>query len=304
MTNLKLMATAVALSVAYCVQAQTPSDAIMMQKGQICLAAIYTHDTWNEYWEGTLKRENGNIGTFTRQTVMPMFALGITDRINVIAGLPWMRTQASAGQLRGVSGIQDAGLWVKATAFEWNAGSSRFNLYAAAGFTLPASNYLTDYQPFSLGIGCTDASLRAIALYQWKGWYVRAQSGYHLRGNTQIERDYYYTTQDYYTDIVDMPNALDYGGGIGWWNKSNSLKAEIALDGLYTIGGFDIRRQDMPFPSNKMNFARLGGGVQYYPLSGKGFGATIYGGYVLAGRNMGQSLVLSGGITYQFSIWK
>lgn len=304
MTNHKRWAIAAALALACSlVQAQTPSDAILMNRGQICAALMYTHDTWDEYWEGTLKRDNGNIGTLTRQTVMPMFALGITDRINVIAGLPWVRTEASAGQMTGVSGLQDAGIWIKGKALEFKTGESALTLHATAGFTVPVSNYLADYQPFSLGLGCTDASLRAIVQYQWKGWYARAQSGYHVRGNTQIERDYYYTTEDHYSDIVDMPNAVDYGGAIGWWNKKWTLKAEIALDGLYTTGGFDIRRQDAPFPSNKMNFTRLGGGVQYYPLSGKGFGVVAYGGYVLAGRNMGQSLVLSGGLTYQFHIW-
>ncbi|MBK8704344.1 MAG: transporter [Saprospiraceae bacterium] len=303
MKYLKLWAPAIALALSLNLSAQTPSDAIYMDKGQICLAALYTHDTWDEYWEGTLKRDNGNIGTLTRQTVMPMFALGITERINVIAGLPWVRTSASAGQMTGVSGIQDAGLWIKAKALEFKSGESALTLHATAGLTVPASNYLADYMPFSLGLGCVDGSLRAIVQYQWKGWYARAQSGYHLRGNTTIERDYYYTTQDYYTDEVDMPNALDYGAALGWWNPAGTLKAELLMDGLQTLGGFDIRRQDAPFPSNKMNFTRLGAGVQYYPLSGTGLGIIASGGYVVAGRNMGQSLVLTGGVTYQFNIW-
>ncbi|MGB4846752.1 MAG: transporter, partial [Saprospiraceae bacterium] len=41
------------------VNAQTPTDATLMTKGQICLAAIYSHDSWDEYWEGTLLRSNG-----------------------------------------------------------------------------------------------------------------------------------------------------------------------------------------------------------------------------------------------------
>src|SRR5690349_18406909 len=96
--------------------AQTPSDAIMMRKGQFCGVLAYGHESWDEYWEGTLKRSNGNIGTFTRQSIIPMFALGLSDNINLLAMLPWVGTKASQGQLQGVSGLQDLGVFIKATA--------------------------------------------------------------------------------------------------------------------------------------------------------------------------------------------
>ena len=80
-------------------QAQMPTDAIMMAKGQLCVAATYTNDTWDEYWEGTLKRTNGNIGTLTRQTVSPMFALGLNERVNVMAALPWVSTKSTLAEV-------------------------------------------------------------------------------------------------------------------------------------------------------------------------------------------------------------
>lgn len=285
-------------------RAQTPTDALMMEKGEICFAAIYTHDTWDEYWEGTLKRNNGNIGTLTRQTVMPMFALGIVDRVNVIAALPWMKTEASEGQVRGAQGLQDWGLWLKGTAIDKAVGSGDLTLHAVLGVTGPASNYLPDFMPFSLGLGAMEGSLRGILQYKTNsGVYVRGQAGFHLRGNSTIERDYYYTTQGYYTDEVDMPDALTYGGTVGVWLLDNSLKIEANFDGLKTLGGFDIRRQDAGFPSNKMIFTRVGGGLQYYFPNVKGLGLLASGGYVLSGRNVGQSLAISGGVTYQFGIW-
>src|SRR6188508_1483363 len=84
--------------------AQTPSDAIMMSNGQICLFAVYSHDSWDEYWEGTLLRSNGNVGTLTRQTITPGFALGLGDKLNVIATLPWVKTESSGGYIAGESG--------------------------------------------------------------------------------------------------------------------------------------------------------------------------------------------------------
>lgn len=287
--------------------AQTPTDAIMMEKGQLCVAAIYSHDTWDEYWEGTLKRKNGNIGTLTRQTVMGMFALGITDRINVLGALPWMKTEASAGQMVGVQGVQDWGIWVKARAVDFKLGPGSLGFYPVLGLTGPATNYLADYLPFSLGLGAIEATGRGILIYELdKGLYARAHAGYHLRSNTTIERDYYYTTHGVYSDEVDMPNVATYGATLGALVLKNSLKIEASYDGMNTLGGFDIRRQDMPFPSNNMDVTRASLSFQYYIPFVKGsiISFIASGSQVLTGRNMGQSTVFSGGVTYQFGIWK
>jgi len=287
------------------VVAQTPTDAIMMEKGQICFAVLFTHDTWDEYWEGTLKRDNGNVGTLTRQTVMPMFALGITNKINVIAALPWVRTDASAGQVTGVSGLQDWGIWLKGEPLNYQAGPGKFSLFAVAGLTGPTSNYLPDYAPLNLGLGCVEGSFRGILDYELdKGMYARAFAGYHIRGNSTIERDYYYTTHSVYSDEVDMPNAITYGASVGSWLLKNSFRIEAVFDGLKTLGGHDIRRQDVGFPSNRMIFTRIGGNLQYYFPFVKGLGVIASGGYVLSGRNVGQSTILNAGVTYQFGIWK
>jgi hypothetical protein len=285
-------------------EAQTPSDAIMMQKGQICFAALYAHESWDEYWEGTLKRSNGNIGTFTRQTFLPMFSLGISDRINVIAALPWVKTEASGGQMRGVSGLQDLGLWVKATALEKVSQSAMFTVHTTLGMTLPTNNYLEDYMPFSLGLGCPDFSARAILQYRLNsGPYLRGQAAYLVRGNAKIERDYYYTTHGVYSDEVDMPNAMSYGATLGSWLFNNSLNADVTFDGLNTFGGHDIRRQDAGFPSNKMEFTRLGLNLHYYLPFVPGLGIVAQGSQVLTGRNFGEATVFTGGLTYQFGLW-
>lgn len=287
---------------------QTPTDAIMMEKGQLCVAALYTHDAWDEYWEGTLKRSNGNIGTLTRQTVAGMFSLGITDRVNVLGALPWMKTEASAGQMKGVQGIQDWGLWVKARALDIKLGKGSLGFYPVFGVTSPASNYLADYLPFSLGLGATEGVARGILIYELDmGLYVRAHAGYHLRSNTTIERDYYYTTHGVYSDEVDMPNVFSSGGTLGALVLKNNLKIEASYDAMNTLGGFDIRRHDMPFPSNNMDVARASLNFQYYIPFAEGkqiLSIIAAGSHVLSGRNMGQSTAFTGGLTYQFGVWK
>ncbi len=60
-------------------KAQTVDDGIMMNKKQWCNGLTYMHSSWNEYWEGTLKRDNLNLGTVTTQSMMLMSNYGITD---------------------------------------------------------------------------------------------------------------------------------------------------------------------------------------------------------------------------------
>lgn len=286
------------------IKAQTPTDGIMMEKGQICFAALYTHDTWDEYWEGTLKRSNGNVGTLTRQSVMGMFALGISDRLNIIGALPWVKTSASGGQMKGASGFQDLGLWVKATATQSTLGKGIFSTHATIGFTLPTSDYLEDYMPFSLGLGCPDFSLRGILNYQLdSGPYIRGTAAYNIRGTATIERDFYYTDQPNYSDKVDMPNALSWGATVGAWLFDNALQIEATYDAMNTIGGFDIRRQDAGFPSNNMEFTRVGGFAHYHFSFLPGLGIIAQYQTILTGRNIGQSSAITGGISYQFGLW-
>jgi len=278
---------------------QTPIDAILMEKKEMCVGLTYTHDNWQEYWEGTLKRDNGNIGVLQRQTLTPMLAYGISTRINVLAALSWVRTHATAGQIAGVSGLQDWGLWIKAEALRFG----NLTIQTALGITGPASNYLPDYVPLNLGLGSVEGSARAIVQYQTaKGLYARAQAGYHVRSHTTIERTYYYTTQGYYSNKVDMPNAFSYALVLGSWMLDNSLRVELSYDGLYTTGGHDIRRQDVGFPSNKMIFTRIGGFGRWYLPPSRKFGLLASGGYILNGRNVGQSIIWTGGVTYQFGI--
>ena len=198
--------------------AQTPIDATLMTKGQICIAAIYSHDSWDEYWEGTLLRTNGNIGTLTRQSITPMAILGISNRISVIAALPWMKTDASGGYIKGTSGFQDLGFWVKGKALDLEAGPGNFTTHVTLGAMTPVSNYSSDYGPYSLGLGCAELSFTGILQYKLDmGLYLRGQAGYHLRGKSSIERDYYYTTHSIYSDEVDMPDAITWGVNLGIW---------------------------------------------------------------------------------------
>jgi hypothetical protein len=93
--------------------AQTDIDAIMMGKNLFCTGIMYNGSNWDQYWEGTLKRENANLGTVSTNMIGPMGSLGISSKLNVIFNLPYVSTNASAGQLRGFQGFQVLSLWLK-----------------------------------------------------------------------------------------------------------------------------------------------------------------------------------------------
>ena len=133
--------------------AQTITDGVMVPKKNLMTGFVYTHDSWDEYWEGTLKRGNGNIGTITTQSITWVGNYGITDRLNVIALAPYVWTDASQGVLHGMNGFQDLTVAAKynllETAFT-SHGSLRTIVVATLG--TPLSDYTPDFLPLSIGL--------------------------------------------------------------------------------------------------------------------------------------------------------
>ena len=282
--------------------AQTPLDGLMMPKGEICIALQYDQVTWDRYWEGSTIRVNQNIGTFTRQMGMPMIVGGITDKVNVILSLPYVKTAASAGQLTGVQGIQDLGISVKALFLEKAIGKGKLTGFSNLSYSTPASNYLSDYMPFSLGFGANELGIRAIGKYELdKGPYVRASYAYLNRGTTNAEREYYYANGSVYSSTMDVPDALQGQLTLGSWLFNYRLRVEASLTTIRSTSGDDIRTYCMPLPTNKVDFDRVEGFAQYYfKNNGRGLGLIASYQQAISGRNMGQFAGYGLGITYQF----
>ncbi|MCE2708254.1 MAG: transporter [Bacteroidota bacterium] len=286
-------------------RAQTPLDGLMMPKGEICVALMYEQGTWDRYWEGSVVRVNQNIGTFTRQMGMPMIVGGITDKINVILSLPYVKTSASAGQLAGVQGIQDLGLSVKAIVVEKTLGKGKLTGFTNLSLSTPASNYLSDYMPFSLGFGANELGIRGIGLYELdKGPYFRASYSYLHRGITEAERDFYYADGAYYTSKMDVPDAFLSQVTLGSWMFNKKLRVEASLTTVRSTSGDDIRVYSMPQPTNKVDVDRIEGFAQYYFGSKRSFGIIASYHHLFSGRNMGQFSGYGLGLTYQFKALK
>jgi hypothetical protein len=64
------------------------------------------------------------------------------------------------------------------------------------------------------------------------------------------------------------------------------------------LGGFDITKNNMPFPSNKMNMTTIGINLKYEIAAVNGLSLIGGGNYVVKGRNVGQSKSFYGGVFY------
>jgi hypothetical protein len=279
-------------------RAQTDEDAIMMTKDNFCVGGTYSHSSWTHYWEGRFKRSNANLGTVSTQMFGLMGNYGISNKLNVIVGAPYAVTHASSGTLHGQHGIQDLSLWIKWLGLEKNVGKGTLSLYALGGGSIPLTNYIADFLPLSIGLQSKTLSGRIMADYQLGNFFVTASGTYTWRSNITIDQNAYYTTREYLTNKVEMPNQTFLNFRTGY--RSERWIIEAILNNMTTIGGFDIRKNDMPFPSNKMDATMLGGDFKYTFKAVSGL--SIIGGanYTLAGRNVGQATAYDIGVFYIF----
>lgn len=285
------------------IYAQTEIDGIMMSKNNFCFGVVYQNSSWDEYWEGTFKRENLNLGTVSTTSAALMGNYGVSDKLNLILSLPYVKTIASAGTMGGQEGLQDLSLTVKYMPIEKTIGNATYSLYVLGGFSAPVSHYSADYLPLSIGLRSKTASLRLMGDYQ-RGYFFSTLSGAYIKkANILIDRNSYYTTQMHYTNEVDMPDAISINLRIGY--RSKRLIAEAILDNSVTqSGGFDITTNNMPFPSNTMNALKVGMNTKY--TLQKIPALSLIGGcnFVLQGRNVGQSNTFYGGLFYVLNLKK
>jgi hypothetical protein len=276
--------------------AQTDLDAIMMSKNQLCIGPMYGYSSWKNYWEGTLKRDNLNLGTVSTTTAGVMGAYGINGKLNILFNVPYVSTKASAGTLHGMKGFQDASLFVKWLPVEKNLGKGVLSLYLLGGVSTPLSNYTADFLPLSIGLKSKTASARVTLDYQVGHFFTTTSATYVARSNIKIDRTSYYTTELIASNEVAMPDATNFNVRIGY--RSSWLIAEAFANNWTTLGGFDITRNNMPFPSNRMNAISIGAGFKYTFLPSHGLSLVGNASTVVAGRNVGQATTYDASIFY------
>ena len=93
-----------------------------------------------------------------------------------------------------------------------------------------------------------------------------------------------------------MPDAMNFNFRAGY--RSFRLIAEAVVNNWTTLGGFDITRNNMPFPSNRMNATTAGVNIKYVIPSIPQLSIVAGGNTTIAGRNMGQASTVYGSFFY------
>ena len=299
-----LMPCLFVITIASTTHGQTTTDGLLMPPKNFCTGLMASHDKWTNYWEGTLKRTNDNIGNITTNSITWFGNYGVSDKLNIIAAIPYVMVNASAGTMHKMKGVQDLSIAVKYRFAQLAFDSSKFRAFVVGSVGMPLTNYTPDYLPLSIGLATKQATGRLNLNYYMKpGLYINSSIGYTFRSNVSLDRPSYFTDgQIYYTNQVDMQNVLDFSVSVGFINRG--FESKISYIQQNTQGGGDVRRQDMPFVSNMMNFSKAELLFMYYLPKPKYVALRGAYTYTLAGRNMGQSSMLMGGILYTFHFIK
>ncbi len=294
-TLYRLIICGLLLTVTKPASAQTDIDGLMMEKRFFCVGPTAGYSSWKNYWEGTLKRENLNIGRVSTTNFMLMGNYGLTHRLNFLFALPYVKTKASAGNMAGQKGLQDLSLFLKWVAYQKHIAKGDLKVFFIGGYATPVSNYNEDFLPLSIGLHSNNVTMRLMADYQRNHLFATASYSYIARSNVTLDRNTYYTTEMHYSNKVRMPDASQVNLRAGY--RSETWVAEAVFNQWTTLGGFDIPRNGMPFVSNRMNATTIGLNIKYEtPLNG--LSVIANGSTTIAGRNVGQSTGFNAGLFY------
>jgi hypothetical protein len=282
-------------------RAQAPDDGLLMPTKTLSMGVSYGYERWDEYWEGTLKRTNENIGSVTTRSATVMAHYGLTDRVTVVGMLPYVWTGSSQGTLRGLQGFQDVNVAVKYRLLGLpvaELGSLSALLVGEAG--APASDYTPDFQPLSIGLASRHASTRLTVHYEARGdWFLEGSAARMWRNKVTLDRNAYYTEgQLFLTNEVAMPGVFDWKVSTGFRKKR--VFVPVSLSRRRTLGGSDIRRQDMPFVSNRMDFTKASASVMYGLTVPTDLALQLGITRTLSGRNVGQATAVTAGVLHTF----
>lgn len=275
-----------------CIISQGPLDGFLRGQGNIVTAISYSHESYDHYYVGDQKTSNQNLGTIKTKSANIYVAGGITDFLDLVVTVPYISATASEGFWSDQHDIQDIGLYLKARLYRSDSShKNQLQLLGAAGLITPLSDYIAD-APVSIGNQSTQLESRLIGHYKCiNGTFITAQFGYIKRNNITLDRGF----------EISVPDAWDYVLRAGGSYKKLYVDAWVQYQNSRT--GTNIG-PGIPFPSNEIDFCRLGFAL-YHPLPVLDhFGVSLGAAFTINGKNIGQSNRISAALVYEFSIKK
>lgn len=272
--------------------AQSPVSGFMSGKGKGAVALSYGSESYDNVFLVPLEVKGVPVFNDVQTNSVSLYAAyGISDRIEVVAGLPYISSKGNGnadvldelGYDNTRSGLQDVSLFLKYNPLTVEVGEGSLSFQLAAGLKTPLGNYRADEGLQSIiAIGNRATSINGLAIAQWQaasGLFVSTQAGYSLRSG-------------------EVPNALLGEIKLGYAGRGFYVDAWYA--GQVSDGGVNILGEGFNgfFPATDVTFNRAGLNV-YVPVAG-GFGVSAGVSKYLSGRNVGESTGVSGGVVYSF----
>jgi hypothetical protein len=217
---------------------------------------------------------------------------GITDKIEAVVSLPYVRSegQAAAQTLQSANytnvreGLQDVSGLLKFKGYSTELGSSILNLLGVVSVSTPLSNYQSEQgleYIIAIGNKSTKVSTSGIAHLQTaSGVFLTGQAGYSLRSG-RVPNAFVAETK------VGYAGPRIYVDGWASFQKSDNSGTDILQPGF-----------DGDFTATRVDFARVGVSA-FRPLA-QGFGLVLGASTYVSGRNVGKSTGVTGGLAYNF----
>ena len=238
-------------------------NGFMPAAGEGAVALSFSSESYDHFYRGETKVATPPfLGEVTTETVTLWGRYGLTDRIALVANLPYVDVEGDGRDRLGDSGIGDLTALVKIRLADFGGGNT---LTGGLGIRSDVGGYQGD-APVSLGDASTDGLFRLVYQFQRGGFYVSQQVGYDLRGS-------------------DVPDGYPLYTELGYTFGRTTLNAFYSQ--YFADGGTDIGDAGFTFPSNREEYQRIGGKA-YVRFAG-GFGVSASAFTTLDGRNTGDS---------------
>ncbi|MEL7002088.1 MAG: transporter [Bacteroidota bacterium] len=246
-------------------------------KKKLNMAFSYTYEDFSEFYCGEEKMavvvQDINI-----QSATLYVEYGITNRLDILANIPYISVRSSNENFSSMSDLQDLSLHLKYALVD-PVGTNPLQLTAGLGVILPISDY-DPLVPVTIGIHTRGIQFSAAGLYNLgNGMFVELTA-------SQIFRN------------EDAPSSLEVTSKIGW--AKNKYYAHVWYSKKQTFGGYDLGEPGFSLQTLQCNYDKLGVYGSY--RLGSSVSVSLGGGYVLNGRNVGKSYCVSTGIVANLNL--
>jgi hypothetical protein len=243
--------------------------------GRGAAVVSFTYESYDEFWMGTNKVSDPGLGRVRTNSTTFYTQYGLSDRVTLLANLPYVNTRGDGLAGFSESGLQDLSALLKVSLAARGA-SARSSVVLAGGIRTIASNYEAN-KPVDIGDGTVDGLLRLVFMLQAGSFYWSQQVGFDARGG-------------------EAPNGFPVYTEVGYTLGRATLS--LLYNGYWADGGTDIGDPGFTFPGNQDETQRVG--TKAYLRMGDNWGAVAHVFTTLSGRNSGDTTGVAAGLVVRY----